>query len=1016
MHRRKQHFKKPNFKKPRRSIFRKSILLDKLEEKSLDKVKLIEEVYRTVRNKLDAIKNAFPNYSEHGIEHCESVVDVLERLVIGKNNIKKSKWHEDEGIWKLYLIKDKNIYLTEDEITLLFLGILLHDIGMSPEIEANKELKEALKKFENREIEKEELEKIKEKVRKEHHKRSREFVKNDDELINILKRYNFDDYIEELANIVEGHREDPYELFSKYRNDEIRVSLLAFLIEIADDMDIGPHRVNEFIIKREIWNNLDEESIKHVIANMKSKRSYRRDNSIVEYWVTLKNLGNDLDNYTPILELVYGWWEKIENRLNRFYTICGLYGRDIENWRDILPSKVNFNFNIMGIPADFSKKFEVDKRVFAYLLSEKIYEGNWMYAFRELISNAFDAIKRRAYIEENFDNPKVDINIKFIDKEWMEITIEDNGIGMSDRDIEDYLLKVGRSFYDELRKKNLDEAKAISPAGYYGIGFLSSFMLLKNVEEDKKDKIKRGAEIDFKFEGRIEIESKRKGRKKAVKVIILNPNLPVVKFESDDEIDVGVGTKIVIRSKRKDVREFFKKLLDLWNCCNNNKKNKNEDVKMFPFIISSKHPESLLETIFGYKSLTGIINSVFNIKDRQLKIDININISDTTGKETIVWKGPITPDLFIKSNLFIKGKGKRITDPIRIEDGYTLDIWYGDGFYISQNILIPINVLENLKIFERSHSKERKPILKTNIEEISFENFKCVCCVNGILCNMIGESAKFFDFLTTCCKINNKNITIILTVETPQQKFNDFKKDGVEIDIKIISKMLNKLADKGICFNVREVMADHLITYQHFLKIGAEKFVKKCLKFKDIHNRWITIEEIEKRGKKPLVADEFIAKTKNYKKFKDFFEKNNIHLLSPEYWGFFEYYLDEYLEKCNECETCAFENAFKIKNNEFKKILKEKFGNVVAIEDRIIVDNPFIKTICNLWKNNEIDSRDVDRLEEKIEGITYDKGYLTIEDIEELEDYYLIVDYYIDEEYQLSEFIKFIKSNMNKTK
>ncbi|MCD6493770.1 MAG: hypothetical protein J7K36_08275, partial [Archaeoglobaceae archaeon] len=114
-------------------MFTNSILFKKLEEKSPKKAELIERVYEKFKDKIEAITKLFSDFTDHSISHCESVVKILEELVIGEDLLEKSNWEKIKGKWILYL-KD-NAYLTEDEIVLLFLAILLHDIGMSPEID-----------------------------------------------------------------------------------------------------------------------------------------------------------------------------------------------------------------------------------------------------------------------------------------------------------------------------------------------------------------------------------------------------------------------------------------------------------------------------------------------------------------------------------------------------------------------------------------------------------------------------------------------------------------------------------------------------------------------------------------------------------------------------------------------------------------------------------------------------------------------------------------------------------------
>jgi len=83
------------------------------------------------------------------------VIKALEELVIGKDRLKIAEWDEDN---KLRL--DSECYLTAEEIVLLILGALLHDIGMSLKVnikgkdekdrrllELNREAREILKEM-----------------------------------------------------------------------------------------------------------------------------------------------------------------------------------------------------------------------------------------------------------------------------------------------------------------------------------------------------------------------------------------------------------------------------------------------------------------------------------------------------------------------------------------------------------------------------------------------------------------------------------------------------------------------------------------------------------------------------------------------------------------------------------------------------------------------------------------------------------------------------------------------------
>jgi len=102
---------------------------------------------------------------------------------------------------------------------------------------------------------------------------------------------------------------------------------------------------------------------------------------------------------------------------------------------------------------------------------------------RELIQNSIDAVKVREKHEENeiIANTKIELEIEEdSSKEQKYFKITDHGTGMSRYVLERYLTTIGRSFYTSADFKKL-EIK-YSPISQFGIGFLSCFMLGKQIE------------------------------------------------------------------------------------------------------------------------------------------------------------------------------------------------------------------------------------------------------------------------------------------------------------------------------------------------------------------------------------------------------------------------------------------------------------------------------------------------------------------------------------------------------
>ena len=104
---------------------------------------------------------------------------------------------------------------------------------------------------------------------------------------------------------------------------------------------------------------------------------------------------------------------------------------------------------------------------------------------RELVSNASDAIDKLYYkslTDKKLDLDKDDFNIRIsLDKDNRTITITDNGIGMSEEELDNNLgiiARSGSSLFKEINENNKD----ISIIGQFGVGFYSAFMVAKRIE------------------------------------------------------------------------------------------------------------------------------------------------------------------------------------------------------------------------------------------------------------------------------------------------------------------------------------------------------------------------------------------------------------------------------------------------------------------------------------------------------------------------------------------------------
>lgn len=115
----------------------------------------------------------------------------------------------------------------------------------------------------------------------------------------------------------------------------------------------------------------------------------------------------------------------------------------------------------------------------------------WLYSdkdifIRELVANCCDAIKKlerlRGIGEAEASDQKPEIRIK-LDKENRTVSISDNGIGMTESEVEKYITQIAFSGAEEFIEKYKDKGDGEAGIiGHFGLGFYSAFMVSDRVE------------------------------------------------------------------------------------------------------------------------------------------------------------------------------------------------------------------------------------------------------------------------------------------------------------------------------------------------------------------------------------------------------------------------------------------------------------------------------------------------------------------------------------------------------
>ena len=102
---------------------------------------------------------------------------------------------------------------------------------------------------------------------------------------------------------------------------------------------------------------------------------------------------------------------------------------------------------------------------------------------REMVSNAVDATQKMKTLAEKgeFKGELGDLTVRVsLDEKNKTLTISDNGIGMTEEEIDKYINQIAFSGVNDFLNKYKDNANAI--IGHFGLGFYSAFMVSDKVE------------------------------------------------------------------------------------------------------------------------------------------------------------------------------------------------------------------------------------------------------------------------------------------------------------------------------------------------------------------------------------------------------------------------------------------------------------------------------------------------------------------------------------------------------
>ena len=127
-----------------------------------------------------------------------------------------------------------------------------------------------------------------------------------------------------------------------------------------------------------------------------------------------------------------------------------------------------------------TSEFQIDLQGLIKLLAKNLYAEADVFV-REMLQNAHDSVKRRREWQGD-GTPDGVVRVK-IDRQAATVAITDNGAGMTETEVREYLSTIGRSGTDAFRRDLVEKGRQaeVTVIGQFGIGLLLAFIVADRV-------------------------------------------------------------------------------------------------------------------------------------------------------------------------------------------------------------------------------------------------------------------------------------------------------------------------------------------------------------------------------------------------------------------------------------------------------------------------------------------------------------------------------------------------------
>jgi len=166
----------------------------------------------------------------------------------------------------------------------------------------------------------------------------------------------------------------------------------------------------------------------------------------------------------------------------------------------------------------------------------------WLYSdhdifYRELVSNGCDAItklKKLSLMGEYEEPEDVEYKVEVVvNPKEKTIKVTDNGLGMTEEEVEEYINQIAFSGAQDFLNKYKDKANEDQIIGHFGLGFYSAFMVADKVTIDTLSYKNDAKAVHWESEGGTEFEMKDGERTSVGTTITLYLNDDSTEFSNE---------------------------------------------------------------------------------------------------------------------------------------------------------------------------------------------------------------------------------------------------------------------------------------------------------------------------------------------------------------------------------------------------------------------------------------------------------------------------------------------------